>query len=141
MTALKRLAFIACIAGCAPQSSIDLTKAWVRPPAAGLDVAAGYCDIANRGAAPIALVAVRSPAATSISIHTMSSDGDMMQMREVDRLVVPPHGTVSLAPGGAHLMLFGFNGTGNSVPLTFEFDDGTQREVAFELRSLTGAPQ
>jgi len=136
------LATLFCLlaAACAPKDPITLRNAWVRTPAPGLAVAAGYLDIANTGTATIALTGATSPAAGAIEIHTETHDGDMMQMRQIDSLSIPSGQTVSLAPGGTHLMLLQFKTAGPRVPMTLNFSDGSRRDVEFELRSLDGGP-
>jgi copper(I)-binding protein len=127
-----------CVAACAPKDPITIRGAWIRAPAPGLEVAAGYLDIVNSGRDPIALTGAESPAAGSIEIHTETHDGDVMQMRQIETVAIPRGQTVSLAPGGIHLMLLKFTGTTASIPVTLTFDDGSRRDVAFELRSLDG---
>jgi copper(I)-binding protein len=53
------------------------------------------------------LVAVRTPAAAKAELHSMKMDGDVMRMREVESVEVPAGLTVTLAPGGLHVMLIG----------------------------------
>jgi periplasmic copper chaperone A len=124
------------LAACAPKDPIAIGNAWIRAPAPGLAVAAGYVDIANAGPGPIALTGARSPAAGTIEIHVETREGDMMQMRRIESVPIPSGQTVSLAPGGTHLMLLRFAGTTSRLPVTLEFSDGTQREVEFELRPI-----
>jgi copper(I)-binding protein len=129
-----------CFAACTPKDPITIGSAWIRAPAPGLGVAAGYLDIVNSSAAPIALTGATSPAADSVEIHTESHDGDMMQMRRIDALTIPSGQTVSLAPGGTHLMLLKFTGTAAPIRVTLMFDDGSRRDVEFDLRALDGGP-
>ena len=127
------------LAACSPSEPISITGAWLRPPAPGLEVAAGYFDIVNRGDTSVDLVGAHGDALGSIEIHTETHDGDMMQMRRLDKVELPPGQTVRFSPGGTHLMLFGFVGvTSPHVPLTLQFSDGSKRVVEFEMRSLTG---
>lgn len=126
-------------AACAPSEPLTVTNAWLRPPAPGLAVAAGYFDIVNRTATPIDLVGARADAAASIEIDTESGDGQMMQMRQLDKVTLAPQQTVSFGPGAMHLMLFKFTGTNSKqIPITLLFSDGSQRTVPFEVRTLTG---
>jgi copper(I)-binding protein len=139
---VRHLAAIAAMlltAACAPSEPLTVTDAWLRPPAPGLSVAAGYFDIVNRTGTPIDMVGARSDAAASIEIHTESGDGEMMQMRQLDRVTLAPQQTVSFAPGAMHLMLFKFTGaTSRQIPITLLFSDGSQRRVQFDVRTLTG---
>jgi copper(I)-binding protein len=63
------------IAACGASEPISVTHAWVRLPAPGLSVAAGYFDIVNRTTTPIELVGARSDVARSIEMHTESHAG------------------------------------------------------------------
>lgn len=126
-------------AACAPSEPLTVTNAWLRPPAPGLAVAAGYFDIVNRTATPVDLVGARSDMAESIEMHKESGDGEMMQMRQLEKVTLAPQQTVSFAPGATHLMLLKFTGaTSKQIPITLLFSDGSQRTVAFDVRALTG---
>lgn len=126
-------------AACAPSEPLTVTNAWLRPPAPGLAVAAGYFDIVNHAKTPVDLVGARSDMAASIEMHTESGDGQMMQMRQLDKVTLAPQQTVSFGPGAMHLMLFKFTGaTSKQIPITLLFSDGSQRTVAFDVRTLTG---
>ena len=129
-----------CAAGCIPADPISVSHAWVRAPTPGRDVAAAYFDIINRGDASLELIGARSDAARAIEIHTHTQDGDLMRMRKLDAVALGPGETVSFAPGGRHLMLFGFGAvTSKQIPITLLFSDTTQRTVMFEMRTATGA--
>lgn len=127
---------------CAPAETISVTNAWIRLPAPGTSVAAGYFDIANRGDTPIVLIGARSSAAPTIEMHTTEQAGDLMRMRRLERVEMPPGANVSFAEGGHHLMLLHFSGvTTATVPVTLLFADGSDLTVPFELRSVNGATQ
>ena len=92
------------------------------------------------------LVEVRSPAAKSVEMHTMSMQGDVMRMRQIDGLVLPAGGAVDLSPGGYHLMLVGLVRPlkeGDSVPLTLVVEGLDRKrenvEVIATVRALTTA--
>ena len=96
----------ALLAGAGQAAAADdvvVTGAWIRATAPGQPVAAAYLSISSaRGET---LTQVRSDAAGSVQMHSMSEDGGVMRMRELDRLELPPGKTVHLAPAGTHLML------------------------------------
>src|SRR5258707_1031749 len=107
---------------CAPSKPVDVTNAWIRMPAPGTAVAAGYFDIVNRRDTPIALIGARSSVAPSIEMHTTERDGDAMRMRKLERVELGPRAKESFAPGGHHLMLMHFGGvTSGTVPVTLLF--------------------
>jgi hypothetical protein len=135
---LLTLAF-AWITACARAEPVTVTNAWIRTPAPGTAVAAGYFEIVNHRDAPVVLSGARSGASPTIEIHTTEHDGDLMRMRQLERVELPAGAKVAFSEGGNHLMLLHFTGvTTGTVPVTLLFADGSQLTVPFELRSVTG---
>lgn len=114
---------------------VSVTEAWIRQPAGA--TAAAYLTLRNAGSREVALVAVSSDAAAFIEIHESRERDGMMTMRKVERVAIAPRGTATLAPGGLHLMLINLERplrTGDAVPLTLQFDDGTSITAAATVR-------
>lgn len=113
--------------------------AWIRLPAAAGRPAGGFLSIMGSRSAD-QLIGVDSPRAERIELHSMTSDNGVMRMRREDSLAVPAGGTLSLAPGGNHLMLFGLAPdvkAGDSIPLTLRFKSG--RTIAVDARTVAPA--
>ena len=53
------------------------------------------------------LVGASSPQAALVEVHEMKMEGDMMRMRAIPGLDLPAGQSVSLKPGGLHLMFTG----------------------------------
>jgi len=124
--------------------AVSVGNAWVRATVPGQSVAGAYMDITAQASA--ALVAAESPVADKVELHTMSMDGGMMRMRALERLVLPAKRTVSLTPGGHHLMLIGIKHQlkpGERVPLTLTVRDQrgvkSTLQVDAEVRAVAGA--
>ena len=100
-------------------------------------VGGGYLTIANAGPAD-RLRAAASPAAGTVEIHAMAIEGEVMRMRELaDGLPIPPGETVTLEPGGYHLMFRDLAQPfveGETVEVTLTFD--AAGEVAVTLPIL-----
>lgn len=123
----------------AQAGALVVQEAWARK-APGSDVAAVYLSLRNTSAQPMIVVGVRSPGAASAMIHETSVQGGQSQMRPKDRIVIAPGQTVTLQPGGTHIMLSGFKsnyGVGQSVPLVLLLADGQQVQAAAVVRPLT----
>ena len=78
------------------------------------------------------LTAASSPVAKKAEPHTMSMEGGVMRMRPLTAIDIPAGQTVTLSPGGTHIMLLGLTQPlreGQSFPLTLSFDHAGQREV------------
>lgn len=118
-----------------------LMDAWVRLPAVAGRPAGGYF-MAHGTPTADALVAVTSPMAERIELHSMANENGVMKMRKEDSFDLPAKGTLTFAPGGAHLMLFGLSPQvkpGATVPLTFRFRSGATVTIDAEARSAAAA--
>ena len=119
-------------AGCTRQETPVAGDAWVRLAAVPGRPAAAYFTL-HGGAAAATLAQVSAPGVTRIELHESRMTGNgMMAMDAVKAVPVPKAGTVKLAPGGFHAMLFGLPAgvtPNGKLPLTFRFDDGSAVEV------------
>jgi len=127
--------FVLFVAACgAPQADapsaqntdhLTVRDAWIAPTPGGVDVSAGYVTIVNATGAEDRLIALSSPRAARTEIHEMSMDNGVMRMRAVDGgLAVPAGATLTLGPGGQHLMFFGVTqpfAEGETIPVTLTF--------------------
>ncbi|MCU0954060.1 MAG: DUF1775 domain-containing protein [Hyphomicrobium sp.] len=85
--------------------ALTVANAWARATPGGAQVGAGYLDIVNGTAADDTLLSVSSPVAGKTEIHEMKHEGGVMKMRALgEGLVIPAGKTVSLSPGGLHIM-------------------------------------
>jgi periplasmic copper chaperone A len=123
--------------------SIQISQPWARATPKGASSGAAYMTVTNSGTAAQHLNCVSSDAANECQIHEMTMDGGVMKMRPVQGgLEVKPGETVTLKPGGFHLMLVGLKGplqAGKSLDATFKVDDGTTVQVEFPVAAI-GAP-
>jgi copper(I)-binding protein len=70
-------------------------------------------------------VSASADIAGRVELHTMSMDGNVMRMRQVDSIDIPAGKTVELKPGGLHVMFMDIKTplkTGASFPLTLKFE-------------------
>jgi periplasmic copper chaperone A len=127
--------------GDAQAPSVKVTDAWVREMAAGRTVTAVFLELTNAGGAERRLVRGATAAADTLELHEMKRDGGMMRMAPVPQISIPAGETVSLRPGGLHLMLFGVKrplAAGDTIRVTLTFDDGTTLEVPAAVRAMSG---
>lgn len=127
------------IAQTAKPATPHLMDAWVRLPAVAGRPAGGYF-MAHGTLTADALVAVTSPKAERIELHSMTNENGVMKMRKEESFALPAKGTLTFAPGGAHLMLFGLSADvkpGGKVPLTFRFKSGATVTLDAEARAAS----
>lgn len=96
-----------------------------------------YVAIENKGRNSDKLIAVTSTIAKSVEIHTMSMDGNVMKMREVDSIEIKPAARIAMQPGdGYHIMLIGLKKplkAGDKFPLTLTFEKSGKVEVSVRV--------
>jgi copper(I)-binding protein len=71
-------------------------------------------------------------------LHTHIRDGEVMRMRPVADIPIPPGETVRLRPGGLHVMLIGLKEPlrqGTTVPLTLRFERAGETTVQLEIQA------
>ena len=122
---------------------ITVSQAWVRATVAEQQSTGAFMTL--RASSASRLVAVQSRAATSVEMHEMAMDGDVMHMRAMPTVALPAGAEVAFKPGSYHLMLMGLKKplkAGEVVPLTlvFESADGSKQrqelDVQAEVRPL-----
>ncbi|MGA7268556.1 MAG: copper chaperone PCu(A)C, partial [Aestuariivirga sp.] len=83
-----------------------------------------YVSITNQGTSADRLLAVSSPVASMATLHRTIKDGDIMRMEEAGPVDLQPNGTLTMEPGGLHVMLMGLKAPlkqGEVVELTLVF--------------------
>jgi copper(I)-binding protein len=114
-----------------------ITQGWSRAAGQG-GQGVGFMTIANRGITTDRLVAASSPAASKLEMHTHQREGDVMRMREVPAIEIPPGGSVALQPGGLHLMLIGLREplvAGATLPVTLRFERAGEVQVMLAIQA------
>ncbi|QKT07317.1 copper chaperone PCu(A)C [Gordonia sp. X0973] len=140
----------ALLAGCgssdktAPASDLHITDPWVKAAPSGMTAA--FATIANDGGSSAHIVSAESPAAMRMEIHEVvtSQSGESMMQQKKDGLVIPAHGSVTLKPGGDHLMLFNLVNAitpGKDVKIQLKLSDGSKTTFTAQVRDFPGADE
>ncbi|MEW5965375.1 MAG: copper chaperone PCu(A)C [Pseudomonadota bacterium] len=122
--------------------NVGVSDAWSRATMPGQKVSGAYMKLTADADAK--LVGASSPAVPRVEVHEMKMDGDVMRMREVQVIDLPKGKTVSLEPGGYHIMLMNLAkpiAAGELIPLTLTIESGGKRqtvEVKAEARMPGG---
>jgi copper(I)-binding protein len=127
---LAALALCGAAAG-APAEPVAISAAWIRATPPGATNAAAYLTIANSGPAD-RLLGAASPAARELQLHTHVEENGVQHMRQVTDIPLPAGATVTLEPGGLHVMLLGVAAPlkpGDQVPMTLHFAVGPDVEL------------
>ncbi|WP_205741914.1 copper chaperone PCu(A)C [Halomonas marinisediminis] len=137
---LPMVALLASLASSAALAdSLRVEGAHVRAVPPVSTTTAAFMVLHNEGEADRSLVAASTPAARVAELHNHVDVDGVMQMRRVEAVPVPANASVSLAPGGYHLMLIDLAAPlheGDEVTLSLTFDDGQTLELEAPVRRI-----
>ncbi|WP_030271097.1 copper chaperone PCu(A)C [Streptomyces sp. NRRL B-24484] len=121
------------------RADLSVIGSYVPLPALPGGMGAGYLTVRNDGGTADRLVAVTSPDAGSVTMHTSGES----TMTAVDSLQVPAHGSLQLARGGHHLMIMGWQkppAVGDELELDLTFAKSGTISVTVPVKPLTYRP-
>jgi hypothetical protein len=120
--------------------AIVISNPWARATPSGASAGAGYFTVTNTGTTPDRLVAVTSEAASKADIHEMSMVNGVMQMRPLkDGLELKPGETVTLKPGGEHVMMTGLKQPlklGDHFKGTLTFEKAGKVDIEYDVKGV-----
>lgn len=116
---------------------VNISLPFARATLPNAPVGGGFMTIENTGTEADRLISVTSDVAAKSEIHEMSMDGQVMKMRALpDGLEIPAGETVTLSPGGFHLMFMGLKGKfveGQTVNVMLTFEKAGTVELALPV--------
>jgi copper(I)-binding protein len=131
------LAALSVFAAAAAPAQVRVDEAWVRATVPEQKTTGAYMSIT--AAKDGKLVAASSPVATSVEVHEMKMEGDVMRMRAVAALPLPAGQRVELKPGAYHMMLLGLKQpvkAGDVVPLKLVVEAAGGKREEVEVRAI-----
>jgi periplasmic copper chaperone A len=137
------LSLPAAAAGDYDLGSIHISQPWSRATPKGATSGAGYMTLTNNGATPERVTCVSDDASAECQIHSMTMEGGVMKMRPVEGgLEIKPGESVSLKPGGNHMMFLSLKHPleqGQTVKVTLKFDHAGMIDLDYPVLAI-GAP-
>lgn len=123
--------------------SLEISHPWTRATPATAQSGGGFLTITNKGTTPDRLIAARSTASAKVEVHEMKMDGNVMKMRELEKgLDIPAGATVTLKPGGYHIMFMGLKAPfakDAEVPVTLVFEKAGSIDVLMKAEAIGAA--
>lgn len=130
------------LAGCATsdefrEGDVVIESPWARSSAGRTATGVVYLRLSNLAAEPEQLLAVTTPIAAGASVHRTMREHGMMSMQPLQALALAANETVSLEPGGLHIMLMQLSSPlaeGETFPMTLSFE----RAGAIDIQVTVG---
>lgn len=117
---------------------LQFTDPWIRGSVPGQKNGAGYLVIENSASQPTALISAQSDRADRIELHTIVREDGVAKMREVQQIDIPANGSVTLQPGGYHVMFIGLTQPfkeGEVITVELDLAGGEKANVDFTVKS------
>ena len=112
-----------------PGGEIQVEDAWVKAAGEG-QMTAAFAVITNHTGHDATIVAASSPSSDTVQLHetVAGADGTMAMRQKEGGFAIPDGGTLTLEPGGNHIMLMNLPDAiapGDDVTVTLSLADGT----------------
>jgi copper(I)-binding protein len=117
-------------------AELVVEEGYVRKPIPGRSMSAAFMTVRNTGAEDFILTSACLEGAESVEIHTHSHDDGVMRMRQLHELTIKAGDSVTLEPGGLHLMVFGISELPESPELNLCNTENQCFSVSLSTRSL-----
>ena len=111
-------------------AQVKVEGAWARPTVPGQQGGGGFMTLHSERADR--LLGGSTPLAERFELHTMTMQGDVMEMRQVDTIDLPAGQRIELKPGGLHVMFIGLKRpltVGSKLPVTLRFERAGEVKV------------
>ncbi|MEE8603577.1 copper chaperone PCu(A)C [Euzebya tangerina] len=141
MTAAVLLSLALLVSACGGDADGDvaLGEAFSFTPA--IDTTAAYFDITNNSEDDDVLLSADADGFEDVQLHdTVVADGSASMVEQEDGIPIPAGETVTLEPGGLHVMLIGAENdlaAGDEVTISLEFENAGAVELTSTVRDRT----
>ena len=89
------------------QAQLDLEGFWIRAMPPGQPMTAGYGKITNNSSEPTTILGASVTFADKVEFHETVTVDDAVRMQPMASITLQAGESLTLAPGGAHLMIMG----------------------------------
>ncbi|MBV7432082.1 copper chaperone PCu(A)C [Dermabacteraceae bacterium P13101] len=124
---------------------LEAKDVWAKAAEKG-SMTAAFGHLHNHTDSPLMLTGATFAGAKKTELHETVKGGDgAMQMRQKEGgFEIPAGGSLTLEPGGNHIMLMGLTEdlkAGEEIEVTLEFAGGASEKLSFPVRVFTGAKE
>ncbi|HNM97322.1 MAG TPA: copper chaperone PCu(A)C [Marmoricola sp.] len=124
-------------------ATLTVTDPWVKATKEG-EMTGAFGKFTNDGDTDVTIVKATSAASPMLELHevVMADDGTMKMQPKEGGFVVPAGKSLTLEPGGLHIMFMGVAqdlNPGDEVTVTLEYSDGATQEIRALVKNFTGA--
>lgn len=118
---------------------VTIADPWARATPGGATTAGAFFEMRADEGVNDRLIGARSPAAGTVEIHNHITENGIVRMRRVDGIALPGGKSVTLAPGGYHIMLMDLKdplNKGETFRMTLVFEKAGEIEVEASIEPI-----
>lgn len=126
--------------GSAQACPLTVSDAWVKAADSGMTAAFG--TVTNDSGQEVSIVAAATEVSATTELHETVDDNGSMTMRQTASFSVPANGSLTLEPGGNHIMLMDVTNAikpGQEVAFTLTCQGAGEASFTAQARTYTGA--
>ena len=135
---LASLLLFSAVASADMAQQVEILKPYARAAILQQRNSAAFMSIQSNSS-DARLVGAQSPVAKIVELHTHINDKGIMRMRKIPQIDLPKNKTVTLKPGGLHIMLLGLNRDlkpGEEIDVTLQFSDGSSKQLKVPVQKM-----
>lgn len=120
-------------------TSLESDDLWFRQSVPGAENGAGFGTFRNTSDDDIVIVSAYSDASEDVELHTHVHRDGQMSMEQIEALTIPAGESVTLQPGGYHIMLMQLKQPlepDDTYQLSLRLDNGERIEFTVPVKPL-----
>lgn len=138
LSVFASLLLFSAVASADMAQQVDVNNPYARAAIQQQRNSAAFMTIQNHGD-DASVVGAKSDVAKIVELHTHINDKGIMRMRKIPRIELPKNQTVTLQPGGLHVMLLGLTRDlkpGEEIDVTLQFADGSAKDLKVPVQKM-----
>lgn len=120
-------------------AELKIDEGYMRATPPGQMMSAAFMQLTNNGDKTVEIIGGQSSDVKSIEVHNHDKVDGVMKMYRIPALTIEPGQSVTLKPGGLHIMFIGLQKTakaGESFKFDLSFKDGSSQSVELPIKSI-----
>ena len=120
-------------------AELKVDDGYMRAVPPGQMMSAAFMQLTNTGDKAVELVGGTSGDVKSIEVHNHKKVDEVMKMYRVPSLTIEPGQSVTLKPGGLHIMFIGLKKmikAGDQFKFDLSFKDGSTQAIELPIKSI-----
>jgi copper(I)-binding protein len=121
-------------------SSIEISDGYARTSPPTITNSAAFLKISNNTNSDIKLIGAKSSISKYTEIHAHSMEGGVMRMYQVKGIDIEKKSSVTLMPGGYHIMFIGLKNPlkeGQKIDLELNFSNNSKIRVVLPVKRIS----